>query len=339
MHATDFLDRADAPAPTGVVVLFGEESQLKQEVIHSLVQSVLQGDELGLARFVGKDVELKTVFDELRTVSMFSAGRMVVVDDADEFVSKYRSQIEDYVDRPSKGSLLVLDVKSFPSNTRLAKKVAAVGLALECKPLSGAKLNAWLIARAKSKYDLQLTRDGAALIVELAGDSLGLLSQEISKLAAYVGDRSRIGVEDVRALVGGWRAETTWVMLNAVRDNDLNRALMCLDKLMLAGEPVLKILGGITFVFRKLAKSTDDSRMGTPLRVALKEAGVFPSEIDSAERYLRRIGRARAERIIERIAETDFRLKGASRLPDRVELEQLLIWLAGAEPAGRVAMS
>ncbi len=337
MHAADFLDRADSAPSSGVVVLFGEESQLKQEVIHLLLQSVLAGDELSLARYTGKDVELKTIFDELRTVSMFSAGRMVIVDEADDFVSKYRSQLEDYVDRPSKSSLLVLDVKSFPQNTRLAKKLPSAGMSLECKPLSGAKLNAWLIARAKSKHELQLTRDGAALMIELAGNSLGLLNQELSKLASYVGDRSRIGVEDVRTLVGGWKAETTWTMLNAVRDNDLNRALICLDKLVIAGEAALKILGGITFVFRKFAKATEASRMGTPLRVALKEAGIFPNEIDAAERYLRRIGRPRAERIINRISETDYRLKGGSRLPDRVELEQLLLWLAGTAPIEALA--
>jgi DNA polymerase-3 subunit delta len=340
MHATEFLDRKDAAPPTGVVVLFGEETQLRQDVVRALVQSVLRGDELSLGKYAGKDVELKTILDELRTVSMFSSGRMVVVEEADDFVSNYRTQLEEYVERPAKGSLLVLNVKSWPANTRLAKKLATgkAGLALECKPLSGAKLMAWLTAQAKSAHNLQLTRDGAALMAELAGNSLGLLTQELSKLAAYVGDRSRIGVEDVRALVGGWRAETTWTMLNAVRDNDLNHALLCLDKLMVSGEPALKILGGVTFVFRKLATATDVSRQGTALRVALKDAAVFPSEIDAAEKYLRRIGRARADRIIPRIAETDYRLKGGSRLPERVELEQLLIWLAGAAPVEAAAV-
>ncbi len=339
MHATEFLDRTDSAPPTGVVVLFGEESQLKQDVVRLLVQSVIAGDELSLGRYAGKDVELKTILDELRTVSMFSTGRMVVVDEAEDFVSNYRPQLEEYVERSAKGSLLVLDVKSWPANTRLAKKLAAgkSGLALECKPLSGAKLTAWLIARAKYAHELQLTRDGAALMVELAGNSLGLLTQELSKLASYVGDRSRIGIEDVRALVGGWRAETTWTMLNAVRDNDLNHALVCFDKLMIAGEPALKILGGITFVFRKLANATEASRSGTPLRAALQETSRFPGEADAAEKYLRRIGRARAERIIPRIAETDYRLKEGSRLPDRVELEQLLIWLAGAAPVEAMA--
>ena len=42
-----------------------------------------------------------------------------MVDEADEFVSRYREALEDYVARPGRSGILLLDVKSWPSNTRL----------------------------------------------------------------------------------------------------------------------------------------------------------------------------------------------------------------------------
>jgi DNA polymerase-3 subunit delta len=262
---------------------------------------------------------------------MFGGRRVVVLEDAEIFISDHRSQLEAYCDKPRRTSVLILDVKSWRKNTRLAKRVDEMGVEIECSELAGPRLTGWLVETAKSRHDKQLGRDAALLMVELAGTSLGLLEQELAKVASYVGDRPKIGTDDVRQLVGGWKAETTWTMLDAVRDGDTTTALACLHKLQAAGEAAPKLLGGIGFVFRKLAQATELSRTGTALPAALKEAGVFPRDIEKAERYLRRIRRPRAEKILARLVKADSDLKGGSVLNERLQMELLLLWLAGAD--------
>src|SRR3972149_6659804 len=89
--------------------------------------------------------------DELATASLFGSGRrLVIVDEADDFVSEHRAELEDYVAKPHRSGVLVLDVKTWPSTTRLAKAVAACGLTIECKSLSEPQTKRWLIERAKS---------------------------------------------------------------------------------------------------------------------------------------------------------------------------------------------
>ena len=48
------------------------------------------------------DAELqRDVLDELSTMALFGGGRrMVIVEDADDFVSRYRASLEDYAARP-----------------------------------------------------------------------------------------------------------------------------------------------------------------------------------------------------------------------------------------------
>ena len=120
-------------------------------------------------------------------------------------------------------------------------------------------------------------------------------------------------------------------MLDAVRDGDPGTALGCLEKLLTAGEAGPKLLGGVSFVFRKLADATERSREGVQLPAALKDAGVFFRDIEKAERYLRRVKRPRAEKILARLLKADSDLKGGSQLSDRLQMELLLLWLAGAE--------
>lgn len=335
MHATAFLKQPSSHLPAACIVLSGAEAHLKQSVEAGIRSAVLGGaDEADLAtsEFTGRDADWRTVRDELMTVSMFQDQRLVIVDDADDFISKNRPALERYVDQPSRQSILLLAVKTWRSNTKLAKKIDAAGLHVECAELTGGALLRWLTDHAAEEYGKQLTRDAAALTVELAGTSLALLDQEVAKLSAYTGDRERIGVDDVRTLVGGWKAETTWKMTDAIRDGNVPVALQALSKLLTAGEPPLKILGGLSYVFRKYARAAEVARQGAPLGAALKSSGVFPRDVDGSERYLRRIGRPRAEMILPSLLKADSGLKGASRLPEQLQLEQLLLRLAGALP-------
>ena len=331
MHATAFLKAPEQSETVPIVVVFGTQRYLRQMVLDSIYQRVLGADEtddVGPTRFDGKNTDLKTVGDELFTVSMWGDRRLVVVDDADDFVSKNREGLEKYLKSPAKKSLLVLLVKSWPKTTRLAKQTAKIGLDVQCADLSGAELTRWLCETAQQQHGKRLPRAAAQLMAELAGNELGLLEQELAKLSAYVGDRPQIEADDVGALVGGWKAETTWAMAAAVRSGDLGKALSCLDKLLVAGEAPQKVFGGISFVFRKLAVATELARQGAALGVALKQAGVFPREIDHSAGYLRRIGRPNAEKLLGHLLSADGDLKGASRVSDRIQMELLLTKLS-----------
>ncbi len=330
MHATAFL-KSSEPKVGPIAVLYGEEQYLKRAVFERLCQLVLGEDpeRLGLTRFAGDQVDLKTVCDELRTISMWGSSRLVAIDDADRFVSQNREGLEKYLQTPSKKSVLVLDVKAWPKTTRLAKAVPKIGLEVECAPLSGSDLVRWIAETAKSEHGKSLSRDAANLIRELAGDDLGLLEQELAKLTAYVGQRATIEIADVETLVGGWATETTWSIAAAVRRGETGVALDLLNQLLDAGESAHKILGGLTFVFRRLAQAVALSGQGASLDRALGEAGVFPREIGESASYLRRIGRAEAQRISSRLLEADGTLKGALLMPERQVLEQLLVKLSG----------
>ncbi|MDF1745486.1 MAG: DNA polymerase III subunit delta [Gimesia sp.] len=339
-HVTELLLNPARYEFGPIVVLHGDDRYMKQEAIKAIEPLVLGEDEdTSITRFDGirlakeNDVSTSalpsTLFDELKTVSMWGDKRLVIVDEAEKFVSAFRGMLEKYLDAPSKSSLLILDVKSWSKATRLAKRVAKIGLDFECKELKGGQLAKWICETATQLHQKQISRDAALLLIELVGTQCGQIHQELEKLSTFVGEQPRIGPDDIRAVVGGWKAETTWAMTGAIRDGNIGNALKYLDNLLVAGEAPQKILGGLTFVWRKYFKAAQLAVQGTPLKQALKEAGVFPREIDSSDRYLRRLSRQRAEKISHWLLEADLNLKGNSRLAPRLELEQLLFRLSG----------
>lgn len=334
VHASNLLKAGDKTTVPPVVALVGDQRFLKIGCLRELSRRVLgDDDEFGPSRFPGESTDFKTVRDELATVSMWGGRRLVIVDDADPFVTNHRAILEKFVVAPARAGVLVLDLKSLPKNTRLAKQIAKSGLIVECSELKGAELLKWLSETARTSYEKSIERDAVQLLAELAGPDLGLLDRELSKLADYAGDRATITAADVTALVGGWKAETTFKMLGDLRGGDLGSALIELDRLLRAGEAPQRILGGILFVYRKLSAAAAAARAGTPLPAAVRAAGVFPKEQSEAAAYLSRLGPRAASRFLEHIADADAAFRGREKLPDRIVLERLLVQLAGPSPS------
>ncbi|MFZ5830342.1 MAG: DNA polymerase III subunit delta [Planctomycetota bacterium] len=343
LHAADYLSSSKRPSAAPFCVLFGEESFLKRQVILALRSEVL-GEEEGDFSFTnieGRQAVLSDVLDDLATVAMFGGGRrLVVIRDADDFVSRYRAELEDYAARPSPRGVLVLEVRTFAANTRLYKQVAESGLALDCSAPSGPKLLSWAVGWAKQVHQVQLSQSAADELIESVGPELGLLDQELAKLALAAGEGRKVGPELVRQMVGGWRARSTWDMLDAALAGRAADALKQLDRLLASGEQPIALLGQISASLRRLAAATrlileaerSGKRIG--LRPALEQAGVKPFVLGKAETQLKRLGRHRGAQLYEWLLEADLDLKGASQLPPRLVLEQLVVRLA-AEPAPR----
>ena len=187
----------------------------------------------------------------MRTLPFFSRRRIVVVDDADPFVTKYRKELETYVESPTGAGVLVLMVKSWPSNTKLARQVATSGLALDCSSPREKELVPWLVHHA-STQDAVLDADAARLLVELVGAEVGLLTAEVEKLAVYVGETRRIRRDDVSRMVEAGRIETVWKVLDAATMGHAAEAIGHLDDLLASGEFPVRVLAALTSSLLKI---------------------------------------------------------------------------------------
>jgi DNA polymerase-3 subunit delta len=309
-------------------------------VLKTLRRLVLgAGGEFSWSTFEGDAAELRDVHDALSTVSLFGGERrLVIVEEADSFVSEHRTELEAYVERPAKGSVLLLEVKTWPANTRLAKAVAASGLAIECKSPTESQIKRWLVGRATAEYGARLEAAAADALVEMLPPELGILEQELAKLSLLVGREGVIDASVVRENVGGWRTRTTWDLVDAAADGRAADALAQLHRLISAGEKPQALLPQIGHALRQLATATqlietaESAGSRLTLRSALEQAGVPPFKLTTAERQLRQLGRPRAKQLIGWLLAADLAMKGhnSADARARLELERLIVRLSAA---------
>src|SRR5258705_13654608 len=72
----------------------------------------------------GERAELADVLDELRSFAMFGGGKVVVVGNGDEFISRFREQLNAYCAQPEDSAKHARRMKSLPQKLRNEKSIA-----------------------------------------------------------------------------------------------------------------------------------------------------------------------------------------------------------------------
>jgi len=294
--------------------------------------------------FAGDEpLDPRDVFDEAATVSLFAtATRAAVVRQADGFVTAARDLLERIATGPRGArGLVILEVKTFPATTRLAKAAAKHGLVIETAIPPRQDLAGWMRKWAEADHGVKLAAATAQQLLERVGGCLGLADQALARLAAATppGGRSKtIPPEAIEEFAGTPGERSAWGMIDAAAAGNAADAIAELAVLLDTGESPIAVAAQASAVLRKLSTAARllalPAGEGRPAGVeqALREAGVaaWPKALAQAREALGQLGAARARRLPIWLRDLDLALKGeASRgLRSRLAVERLFCRLA-----------
>lgn len=338
MDAMQFLDKAAKAKRQPIYALIGDEDFLKRRVREAIVASVL-GDAdpaFAVSVYSGERLDFSSVRNDLETPSFLAPCRVVIVENADTkphpaveaFVSAHRAALEKYASQPSSVGVLILDVKSFPETTKLAKALPDAAK-IACKAPYENTLPKWCVGWAKSAYEKRLAPEAAELLVELVGPAMGLLDMELSKLSTAVGTAA-IEAADVDRLVGRSASADVFRILDAIGEGKPKAALAILEQLFAEGEDPMAVIGPLTAQLRKLAAVGRGVANKESLGQAMDNANVprWEKARISAEKQVRWLGLRRLGQLTDWLVEINLGLKGGNALPERVQVERLIVKLA-----------
>ena len=365
-EAASALDILQKPADwslgsPSLVALVGSEPFLAMHML-SLLRDRLCPDEAdrdwAWREFSGDaDPDPRDVFDEAATVPLFAgATRAAIVRSADAFVSAARETLEKLANTPraatSGRGLVILELKSLPANTRLAKAIASHGLIVDISIPQRANLAAWVRQWAQSRHGIQLAAATAQRLLERLANDLGQTDQALARLAAATDPAAKKNVippEAVDDFAGSPQERTAWGMIDSAAGGDARDAVGQLAALLDAGENPIGISAQIASVLRRLSTAARllalpaDGGRPAGVEQALREAGVaaWPKALAQARESLMQLGARRARRLPTMLLDLDLSLKGdASRgLRARLALERLFCKMIrqAAPPTGRPA--
>ncbi len=280
--------------------------------------------------------------------------RLVLVEDADKFVTTYRADLEKWVEKSASSAttngVLLLVLQSFAANTKLYKMVSQAGLMIEAKAVAEKDIPKWIIGWAKNVHRVKCDADAAELLCQHVGAEHGLLDQELAKLALSVPPKGSITQALVEEAVGTWRSRSTFEMLDLALAGKTEEAIRQLRLLFAAGENEIGILAQMAYSLRKLGAATNlilasenaasnKSRDKISVTKALEQSGVTNNwQKSKLELQLKQLGRHRGQRLSSWLLEADLDLKGASRRDGQLVMETLIVKISASQLKDRGAV-
>jgi DNA polymerase-3 subunit delta len=321
--------------PGGAFFFHGDEDYFREEAVGAVVSAYLDEAtrDFNFDQMRGADVQADDLASLLATPPMMAEWRVVVVREAQGLSPKARDVVDAVARKPLPGLILVLSA-AIPSGSKakfyddLKKHASSV----EFAPLSADDAPGWLMEEAREAHGVELDAEAARAIVAAMGVELGMLTAELKKLAAFVQDRKRITVDDVRAVGGSIPRQDRWGWFDMIAERRFADALAALPILLEQGENGVGLVIGMG---------------GQLLKVALVVSGgqrALESELKPFQRWMskrlvpvaRRWSLPEIDAALEELLRTDRLLKSAS-LTDRQAIEELLLRLWAIRPAKSAA--
>ncbi|MHC4116733.1 MAG: DNA polymerase III subunit delta [Planctomycetota bacterium] len=316
-------------APELIYVITGKEQSLVGAACSELLDKLLEPSQrtTGLIDAEAGSVTVSEVLDDLRTAPFLTDKRVVLIRDADEFVSKNRTLLEKYFDNPCPTGRLVLVVKTWNKSTKLAKKLPKVGKLISVTEPSRKELPQRVINYTNDAYDKKIAYRTAQLLIELTGDDLTRLYSEIDKLALYADTDNTITPKHIESLIGHNRLFNAFAVIDAVvaanpaAAVDRLRGMFAQDK-----SAEYTVVGAFAFHFRKMFNAKVLLDKGTPRRQIESRLRIW-GNTDGLFAQLRRMSLKQIGQYIRQLAETDYAIK-TGQAKAQVAMEQLVLRLS-----------
>lgn len=187
-------------------------------------------------------------------------------------------------------------------------------------------LAGWVRRRAEAKGGT-LSSEAVAMLVDLVGDDLRLLDQEIEKLILYADGRPAT-TDDVHVLVSRAIETSIFDLVDCLGQNQAGRALELLRQLLDEGKEPLYVLAMLARQVRILVQVSELRGQGKNESEIVRRMGLHPYPVKKAISQARYLEMAQLESAHRLLIETDWAIK-TGEMEDAVALDMLVVALTG----------
>jgi DNA polymerase-3 subunit delta len=235
-----------------------------------------------------------------------------------------------YIDRPAESSVVIFVADDLDKRRTLNKTLLEKCAAFEFNHPKEAELKLWLKSYVRSQKT-ELDEQTLQRIVELVGNDVRILSNEVNKLATAALPSGRITIDLVNALVGRSRELSNFELADHLVARNRRLALQTLKHLLADGAEPVMLIGLIASNYHRLALARELLSRGSRQDVFRQ----VPMPFYKQDQFLALVQRSDSGTIangLKRIAAADLAIKtsigGGGPKGAKLQLEMLVCELA-----------
>ena len=314
------FDELKKSASHRVYFLYGPEEFLKKEFMAELIKSRLpeQNRAFNLDVFHGGEFDRDAFADRLSSFPLFTQRRVVVLRDFEGLSTGNQDFVLERIPQAADSVILVAETQGAKLETARLKKLQQMaderGLSFCFQHLSDDES----VERVKSRVQregFEIAPDALEFLVESVGTHLVDLANEVEKIVLAGEPGTVIDREAVAAMVGRYRTENVFGMLDQIGNGDVSNLVVRLHRVIDGGEePVYVLAMLLRRVIQLLhVRLLMDENTKGPKAVEQKLSGtVSPFQVSILMNQARRVNRENLEVYLGNLRWADMKLKSSS---------------------------
>ena len=316
-----------------VYLLFGPEGYLRDEAARAITDEALRDTllrEFNESTFNLSQTDVHTAIAAAEQMPMMASRRVVRLRDFTRLLDSDEEALLRYLARPSESTVMIFVTADVDKRRKLSKTLMQDCAAFEFTYLKVPELRAWarnFLKTLKTEIDDQILQQ----VIELVGNDVRILSNELNKLATAALPNGRITAEMVDGLVGRSRELSNFDLADHLIARNRRRALETLKHLLADGAEPVMLIGLIASNYHRLALARELLTRGSRQDVFKQ----VPMPFYKQDQFLSLIQRTDAAAIangLKRIAAADLAIKtslgGGGARGAHLQLEMLVCELA-----------
>lgn len=268
-------DRFIGRIPKGLIaaLVFGPDQGLVRERAEVLAKSVVPdlNDPFRVAELddAALSADNARLSDEAAAISMLGGRRVVRVRSAGNSLAKL---FEIFLEDPKGDALVVVEGGDLAKSSSLRKtfEEADNAAAIQCYADSAQSL-AGVVRNALKERGLTISAEALDDAVSRLGSDRGITRRELEKLALYAKGKSRVELEDVRAVMGDETEARVEEACDAAGEGDLKRLDTALERLRADDMSAVAIVRLALVHFQKLLQARAETARGNSVDTAMRK--------------------------------------------------------------------
>lgn len=234
-----------------VYLLYGEEAYLKTMYKNRLRNAILAPeDTMNLTLYEGKGCNVRQMIDQAETLPFFAEHRLIVAEESGFFKSA-SPELAEYLPQMPPETILIFVENEVDKRGKLYKAVKNCGRITEFARQDNKTLTTWVLGTLKREKKA-IQKSTLELFLDMAGNDMENIANELEKLISYIGGRNAIERQDVEAICTVTAESRVFDMINAVAEKRQKQALDLYYDLLSQKEPAMRILFLIARQFNQL---------------------------------------------------------------------------------------
>jgi len=321
---TQFMNSLKSGLVEPVYVFQGTDKYLQKYLSNKIAEKFFQDLKYDKTILIPDDMKGEEIIEQMTATDLFSSKKMFILFEPQKLKGTIRKEFLSYCDNPIKTNCLIIVLEEFKSSVAMVRELTKRFTAINVSSPFGNDMKKWAQYFFRQK-GIKANSVVISTIVEMAGDSVGHIANEIDKISIILDEGQEL-FEDLVHQFSGWKREhQRWEFFKAVGNKDLKNSLKIGLSLIIQNETMLTLIYPLTAFFQELlfAKIPNGGVPGRSGYVPLSS-----SIVKSLPQFAKKYSRDDVELALKLLGEIDLRSK-TTIVSDESEMTKFIFNLLG----------